>query len=64
MTNSFYLINVKLDNPNITTIKYAKGNYTSDYFASNGTIVSNNQIRVTENGTYTVYAEDSSGNKN
>lgn len=47
----------------INTVKYASGNRTADYFATEGIVVSNNVIRVTENGTYTVCAEDKAGNR-
>ena len=61
--NSFYLINVSAsDNLGISTIKYASGNQNKAYFATNGTNVTNNQIRVTANGTYTVYVADAAGN--
>ena len=47
----------------INTIKYASGSRIADYFATEGVVVSNNVIRVTENGTYTVCAEDKAGNR-
>ena len=63
LRNTFYLINVSAsDNVGVTTLKYASGSQNAAYFASNGTAVSNNQIRVTANGTYTVYAGDAMGN--
>ena len=63
-SNSFYNINIsKSDNIGIKTTKYASGNQTESYFASNGTIVTDNVIRVTDNNTYTVYVEDAAGNK-
>lgn len=62
MPNSFYLINVKItDNDNIAVKKYAKGEQNLEYFNDNGTIFNNNQIRVTENGIYTVYVKDDKG---
>jgi len=65
MPNSFYLINVTAtDNDGIDIIKYAKGIQNIDYFKENGTVVENNQARVTENGTYTVYARDKKGGEN
>lgn len=65
MPNSFYLINVEAtDNDGIDIIKYAKGIQNIDYFKDNGTVVENNQARVTENGTYTVYARDTKGGEN
>ena len=62
--NTFYLINITSnDNVGVVETRYAKGNQNSDYFMkNNGTIVSNNQIRVTENGIYTVYVRDEAGN--
>ena len=64
-SNSFYNINIsKSDNNGIKTTKYASGNQTASYFASNGTVVTDNVIRVTDNNTYTVYVEDVVGNKN
>ena len=63
-SNSFYNINVsKSDNIGIKTTKYASGNQTESYFTSNGTVVTDNVIRVTDNNTYTVYVEDVAGNK-
>ena len=47
----------------LNTIKYALGNRNADYFATEGIAVSNNVIRVTENGKYTVCAEDKAGNR-
>lgn len=65
MPNSFYLINVEAtDADGIDVIKYAKGIQNIDYFKDNGTVVENNQARVTENGTYTVYARDTKGGEN
>ena len=63
MFNSFYLINVTSnDNVGIVETKYASGNQDVSYFATGGTTISNNQIRVTENGVYTVYVRDAAGN--
>ena len=65
VNSSFYDIYVNSeDNIGANTIKYAKGEYDKSYFNSNGNIVSNNQVRVTENGTYTFYAKDTKGNSN
>lgn len=62
MPNSFYLINVQAtDNDGIDIIKCAKGIQNLEYFKENGTIVENNQARVTENGTYTIYVRDTKG---
>ena len=59
MPNDFYLINVTAnDNSGIKEIKYAKGNQNIEYFRTNGNNVIDNQIRVEENGTYTVYVKD------
>ncbi|MBQ8131115.1 MAG: InlB B-repeat-containing protein, partial [Bacilli bacterium] len=61
--NSFYDILVSSsDNEGVTTTKYAKGSQTADYFKTNGEDVTDNQIRVTENGIYTVYVADAAGN--
>ena len=63
-SNSFYNINIsKSDNIGIKTTKYASGSQTESYFTSNGTVVTDNVIRVTDNNTYTVYVEDEAGNK-
>ena len=65
MPNSFYLINVQAtDNDGIDIIKCAKGIQNLEYFKENGTIVENNQARVTENGTYTIYVRDTKGGEN
>ena len=61
--NSFYNINItSSDNVGVTTTKYAKGEQTAEYFKTNGTNVENNQIRVTENGIYTVCVGDKAEN--
>ena len=52
------------DNISVTSTKYAKGNYDASYFTNNGTNVTNNKVTVTENGTYTFYVRDASGNEN
>ena len=61
----FYYINVNAEDneSGVKLIKYAQGNQDASYFASNGTEVTGNTIRVTENGVYTVYVEDNTGNK-
>ena len=65
MPNSFYLINVEAtDSDGIAVTKYAKGVQNIDYFINNGTVVENNQARVTENGIYTVYVRDTKGGEN
>ena len=62
--NSFYNINIsKSDNVGIKTLKYATGNQTESYFTTGGTTLTSDTLRVTENNTYTVYAEDTVGNK-
>ena len=64
MPNDFYLINVDaIDNGEIALMKYAKGNQNASYFSSNGTVVTQNQIRVEENGIYTVYINDGAGHE-
>ena len=64
--SSFYDITVAPeDNSNsIAKIKFAKGSQNVAYFASAGENVDLNTktFQVTENATYTVYVEDSSGN--
>ena len=63
-SNSFYNINIsKSDNYGIRITKYAVGNQTESYFASNGIVITDDVIRVTNNNTYTVYVEDLVGNK-
>ena len=51
-------------------VKIAEGNQTEDYFANNGESIEieqgtevNTYFYITENGTYTVFAQDSYGNK-
>lgn len=62
LQNSFYLINLKLKSGNtIKLIKYELGLKPVSYFRSNGTVSSGTPIRVTENGTYTVYVKDNNG---
>jgi hypothetical protein len=63
MPNSFYIIKVtSTDNAGVVLTKYASGNQSKSYFASNGTVVNSDEIRVTANGTYTVYVKDIDGN--
>lgn len=57
MPNSFYLINVNPSN-DAFVIKYDKGNYDVNYFKNNGTETVDKIIRVTQNGTYSVYVKD------
>ncbi len=62
--NSFYNINIsKSDNVEIKTVKYATGNQTESYFTTGGITLTSDTLKVTENNTYTVYAEDTVGNK-
>jgi len=42
--------------------KYALGNQTKDYFRENGTEFTGTTFEATENGVWTVYAEDAAGN--
>lgn len=46
----------------IKTVKYAKGNHDVSYFSSNGTTITTS-FTATENGEYTLFAEDAHGNK-
>lgn len=56
-------INATDNESGVKKVKYAVGERNTEYFATNGTEVTGDTIRVTENGTYTLYAEDNSGNK-
>lgn len=48
----------------ITELKYAKGEWNTDYFKYNGnSILTNKEIRIVENGIYTIYAKDGEGNE-
>ena len=61
--NSFYLINtIANDNSGISEIRYAKGNKDINYFKNYGEKVNDNQIKVVQNGTYSVCAIDKAGN--
>lgn len=62
--NSFYLINATANDTEskIKNIKYARGDKDAEYFRNGGETVNNNQISVTENGTYSVCATDNAGN--
>ncbi len=63
LDNSFYDINItSSDNVGVVTTKYASGQRDVSYFASNGTAVTGNSVRVTANGYYTVYVADAAGN--
>ncbi|WP_173275505.1 S-layer homology domain-containing protein [Paenibacillus sp. NEAU-GSW1] len=49
---------------NLDTLKWQSGQRNEDYFASNGKDITNtSKFTVGSNGTYTVYAEDTAGNK-
>ena len=62
--NSFYDIKIMTSgNIGITTIKYASGNKDINYFRTSGTVVNGSYVRVTQNGTYTVYVKDNNGNE-
>lgn len=52
---------IPLSDSTVTT-KWASGEQTEDYFVSGGTEFTGS-FTVSENGTYTVYAEDAAGNK-
>lgn len=64
-------INVVDTESQIKIVKMASGERDANYFASNGTELgmekgdktSTSVVNVTENGTYTIYAEDEAGNK-
>lgn len=62
--NDFYNIKVMTNgNIGVSTVKYASGNKDVSYFRTSGTVVNGNLIRVTQNGTYTVYLKDNAGNE-
>lgn len=63
-TNNDVMINVTAtdNHSGLSSVKWAAGSQTAQYFVNAGTPVSNNGFVVTENGTYTVYAEDYAGN--
>ncbi len=56
-------VEVKVYDLAATKVKYAKGEQSTSYFASNGTVLTGGKFVATENGKYTVYAEDVNGNK-
>ena len=65
MYSTFYLIDVSAEDATdgVASLKYAVGSQSVSYFENGGgTDISNNQIRVVENGTYTIYACDTVGN--
>jgi len=47
----------------VALLKWADGAREATYFNSGGTVFSGTNFDVTENGTYTVYAQDVAGNK-
>ncbi|MGG1555342.1 S-layer homology domain-containing protein [Paenibacillus ferrarius] len=47
----------------LSSLKWANGAQTTSFFASSGTVVHAGEFQVTANGTFTVYAEDSAGNR-
>ncbi|MCM3454860.1 fibronectin type III domain-containing protein [Heyndrickxia oleronia] len=56
-------VEVKIyDHSKIKKVKYAKGMQNINYFSTNGTEITTSFV-ATENGDYTVYAEDEHGNK-
>lgn len=62
-TNQNITVSISLseNESGISTIKWASGNLSAEYFENNGTVVSNS-FTVNSNGDYTVYAKDNAGN--
>ena len=51
------------DDTKVETVKYAKGIQKESYFTTSGTGIQNNSVfYITENGYYTIYAQDGAGN--
>ena len=68
-TEANIIVEITGDSSKVNIIKIGKGSLNIDYFKNNGgqTLDINNnlaQIKVTENGTYTIYTEDTDGNVN
>lgn len=51
------------DDKGVTVQKWAVGNQTASYFASQGNTLTGSSFVVSANGTYTVYAKDEAGNE-
>ncbi|MFF2532342.1 hypothetical protein ACFVS2_25870 [Brevibacillus sp. NPDC058079] len=63
-TNKDVVVTVNAtDDGGVAVKKYASGNQTASYFASNGTVLSGTTFNVATNGIYTVYAKDKAGNE-
>lgn len=66
LPSDFYDIKINTtttDNIGVMEMKYSKGEEDIDFFRTDGTVVENNQIRVTENGIYTIYVKDNKNRK-
>ena len=62
-TNKNVTINVTaFDNVAISAIKWESGTQNSSYFLTGGTAITGGSFSVSDNGTYTVYAQDIAGN--
>jgi hypothetical protein len=65
VTNGDVIITISDLDADVQMVKWAKGIQHPQYFASAGTLITNEPktFTVSENGTYTVYVEDHAGNK-
>ena len=66
VAKEIYLNDIKIIGENIKTAKYEIGKINNDdaktYFSNNGKKLENNRIKMLEEGTITLYAEDIDGN--
>ncbi|MFF2532385.1 hypothetical protein ACFVS2_26085 [Brevibacillus sp. NPDC058079] len=64
-TQSSFTMNVNVTDVDsgIEVVKWANGNQPVSYFASQGSAFTGNSFVVMQNGTYTFYAKDKSGNE-
>lgn len=63
-TNEHVLVIASInDNGKVVSKKWASGDQTASYVANNGAAFIGKTFKITENGTYTVYAKDNAGNE-
>lgn len=56
-------VNIVDSESGVSVRKWASGNQSNSYFASNGTTFTGTTISVSNSGTYSVYAKDNAGNE-
>jgi hypothetical protein len=61
-TTNTIIVSVSDSESGVLRKKWAYGNVSVSYFSSNGTTFTEDEITVTQNGTYSIYAIDNAGN--